>query len=117
MLSVPGCSDGGPTSYPVTGSVVFDGEPVAKGSISFIPADPAHRTSSTAIAEGTYSLRLPAGSHKVEIMATKDNGPFDPAMGQAPQKQYIPDKYNVESKLSEEIKPDGENRFDFDLKP
>lgn len=102
--------------YYVTGTVHFDGEPIPRGRISFIPEDSQQRTASTKIEDGSYNVKMTEGSRKVQIMATRDNGPFDPVMGQAPQLQYIPNQYNIETELKADITPDGENRFDFDLK-
>jgi len=110
-----GCDWGGPKMYPVSGEIRFQGELVPRGMISFIPDDPAQRTAATRIEGGKYNLRMTAGTRSIQIMATRDNGPIDPVMGQAPQVQYVPERYNVETELHVEITPDGENLFNYDL--
>jgi hypothetical protein len=110
-----GCGPSGETTYPVVGEVRFQGQPVPRGYISFVPADGVGKTDAGKIADGRYDLQVRPGAKKVEISATKDNGPVDPVMGQAPQKQYIPDKYNVQTTLKVEVKNE-DNNFDFELK-
>jgi hypothetical protein len=116
IATLAGCDFGGPAMYSVTGTVHFEGRPIPRGRISFIPEDSKERTASTQIEDGSYNVKMTAGSRKVQIMATRDNGPFDPVMGQAPQLQYIPNRYNINTELKANIAPDGENRFDYDLK-
>jgi hypothetical protein len=116
FVALLGC-DSGPAMHTVYGEVKFEGQPVPKGMISFVPEDPAQRTAAEKIENGRYTLRMTAGKRRVEIMATRDNGPVNPVMGQAPQEQYIPEKYNVSSELKAEITPDGKNEYNFDLQP
>jgi hypothetical protein len=114
-LVATGCGPKGEATHAVTGEVRFDGQLVERGSISFIPQNSAQRTATSRIENGTYELLAPAGVCRVEVMATRDDGPVDPAMGQAPQRQYVPDRYNVESELTADVQPKS-NSVDFDLR-
>lgn len=103
--------------YPVSGEIRFQGELIPRGVISFIPDDPTQRTAAARIEDGKYKLKMTAGIRAIQIMATRDNGPIDPVMGQAPQLQYVPERYNVDTELRVEILSDGENCFNYDLQP
>jgi hypothetical protein len=65
---------------------------------------------------GRYDAQVRPGARRVEILATEDAGPVDPTMGQAPQRQYIPEKYNVETTLQIDVAA-GDNSHDFELQP
>jgi len=109
-----GC-DSGQSRYPVSGSITFNGEIVPEGHISFAHQDGRTTPRATQIVEGKYFAELPAGPHKVIIEASKFIGPEDKVMGLRPRDQYLPDKFNVDSILSIDVKPEGENLFDFSL--
>jgi len=78
LVIVLGCGDqsGLPTRYPVSGKVTFKGEPVEKGTISFIPTQDSGRPATGEITNGNYSLTtatpndgaLP-GSYKVTVIS------------------------------------------------
>ncbi len=56
LLSILGCSDDGlEKRYPVSGTVEYNGKPVAKGEISFVPKDAAGHGASGPIKDGSYS--------------------------------------------------------------
>jgi hypothetical protein len=76
------------------------------------------------IKDGKYSLPqeqgLVPGSYKVMISSAKDpgaqQGPDDlPGKHGPPPKDLIAAKYNVETKLTAEVKEGGSNTFDFSL--
>ncbi len=55
LLFVPGCSEEGIGKlYPVSGTVEYNGKPIAKGSISFVPKDAASRGASGQIEDGKF---------------------------------------------------------------
>lgn len=78
-MALAGCGDdtGLPTRYAVRGTVKYKGLPVERGTISFVPVDPAGRAASGAIEGGSYTLTtlspgdgaLP-GKYKVAVLAT-----------------------------------------------
>jgi predicted small lipoprotein YifL len=115
MAVLAGCGPSGPTTYPVSGTVAFDGKPVPEGDILFAPAEGSAVPDSGNIQDGAFSFRAKPGRKRVEIEANRESGPVDPTMGMAPRQSYIPDRYNTQTTLTAEVKPDGENRFSFDL--
>jgi hypothetical protein len=141
LVMVLGCGDdsGLGKRHPVTGTVKYNGEPVAKGTITFTPTSAEGRAAGGDIVEGRYSLSTTgapndgalAGSYKVSITAletdTKEmqavakGGQFhhDAAYAKSVKsaKKLVPSKYNIPdtSNLTAEVKPQA-NTLDFDLK-
>jgi len=120
-----GCSGGkddGPATYPVSGTVTFDGTPVESGRIQFRSSDDKGKAYSTEIKAGSFKFKTEAGEMKVEITASREvPGKFGETASpdEEPQplyEMYIPEIYNQESTLKETVKADGENEFTFELK-
>jgi hypothetical protein len=115
LFTGSGCGDGKPPKYPLSGTITFDGKPIAEGSIMFIPSDRHSSTETAAIVDGKYAIELPVGQKLVMVEASRFIGPEDKAMGVRPRDQYLPDRYNVESKLTMEVKPQNDNIYDLKL--
>jgi hypothetical protein len=120
--------------HAVSGKVTYKGEPLAKGTITFTPADAKAgiRPASGAIVDGSYQLTTQsnndgamAGKYKVSVMARSfdesASGQEEKALRRdkmakvlAKAKDLIPTKYNVPetSGLTAEV-PGG--KYDFDL--
>lgn len=115
LIPNSGCGPSGPQRYPVLGTVTFNGSPLESGDIIF--HDPAGQLVPDAgkITAGKFSFQSQAGRKRVEIFATRPEGPVDPAMGAQAQVQYIPSRYNRSSELEIEVKPGGSNNFPFTL--
>jgi len=140
LVVVAGCGDdsGLARRYPVTGSVKYKGQPVAKGRIAFTPDGAGGRAASGDIKEGAYALSttgeandgaLP-GKYKVTITAVDvdttemkgiaKGGQFhhDKAFKEANEKAkaLVPSKYGLAdtSGLEKEVKASA-NKIDFDL--
>lgn len=111
---------------PVTGAVTYDGQPVAKGSITFVPADGKGPSSGGAIENGRYSIEdVPPGEKIVQIVELPDvpvvrtteelAQQAKTGGGQAPPKRMIPNDAignNAKVTVSENQGP-----LDFHLKP
>ncbi len=114
-----GCSSGGRTG--VEGRVTYAGEPIAVGTITFIPTGGKGIKCGARIENGHYQVEprfgpVP-GPHRVEIHWAKPTGKkyqnefkevFDVTT------EGLPAKYNTQSTLTATIKP-GPNVFNFDL--
>jgi hypothetical protein len=116
VLVVAGCGRSGPVTYPVTGTVSYNGAVVADGSIVFIPVDRHLAAEGGKITDGRFALSAKAGQNRVEIRATREVGKVIPSMGVKARQSYIPATYNSESALTSEVVPGGKNQFTFDLK-
>src|SRR5215831_11497526 len=78
VAAVLGCGDssGLTRRYPVSGTVKYNGKPLERGNINFVPVDSQGRSAGGTIIDGQYSLTtqepddgaLP-GKYKVGIMA------------------------------------------------
>ena len=119
-LILAGCGPGGPTTYQVSGTVTFDGTPVADGDIIFRDAAGQEKSYGGKIAAGKYSFESSPGNKKVEITAMRQvPGEWDttsnPGSKEPLMEQYIPAQYNTESTLTAEVSS-GTKTIPFDLK-
>lgn len=114
-LLLAGCGPSGPTTYPVRGTVTFNGQNVLDGYITFSPTDVSQAPDAGPIHDGRFAFRAMAGPKRVEIQASRFVGPENPIMGLRPREPYIPERYNIESTLEAEVTPNGENEFEFEL--
>lgn len=115
LIVALGCEPAGPKKYPVSGTVLVDGKPLPEGHIVMTPTDGATAPDAAPIKDGKYILEASPGSKKVEITATREEGPIDPVMGQAPRKQYIAPRFNSETTLTAEVKTSGDNTANFEV--
>lgn len=116
LLTVVGCGPSGPAKYPVAGLIQFQGKPIPQGTLTLIPQSSQARTTVAQIVDGKYDAEITEGKWNVNIQAVRETGPINPALGEAPREQYIPAKYNGESKLSITV-PSEQSEFNFDLNP
>jgi hypothetical protein len=112
LVALAGCNRE-PRTHPVTGSVTWNGQPVAEGIINFVADDMAVAPDSAKIVNGKYEARVKAGRKKVEIFGMRDKR-FNEAMGQMERESYIPPRFNALSTLTRDVQA-GENQFDFQL--
>lgn len=134
LLFVAGCSRGGPKLAKVTGTVLYEGQPLSGATVTFVPDGSKGTKGRMAIgatgADGRFSLQSFASSdgalvgfHGVSI-AAMDSVPED----QPPQpnglpgptpplKSRIPARYNdpATSGFSAEVKAGTANDFEFRL--
>ncbi len=114
-----GC--GGSKFGEVSGDVTFEGQPLANGSISFLPADGHGPTAAAVIEQGRYSAHVVPGRFKVQILGYRKIGerhanegdPTTPMVDIS--EQILPEQYNSETTLTCEIKL-GRQQLDFPLK-
>jgi len=140
LILVFGCGDDSGLSkrYPVSGTVTYKGEPIAKGTIGFVPTKAEGRAATGEIDNGRYTLTtavagdgaLP-GTYKVtiisqdidtsELKAVAKGGQFhhDEKFAKATlnAKNLVPARYKLAetSDITKEVKPET-NRIDIDLK-
>jgi hypothetical protein len=121
-----GCTGGdGIDRVLVSGNVMFDGQPVEKGQIRFVPIDGApNPVTIDPIDNGAYTTEntggVPVGTHRVEILGYDGeeyrNAPTGP--GARPPRQLLPKKYNKESELTVTLESGKDNdALDFALTP
>lgn len=111
---VSGCGPNFSTT-PLAGSVTVDGEPVAEGSINFVPAGVGQGPSTSApIIAGKYQASAPIGPVRVHFQATRETGKMIDVFGtpQPERVNLIPPRYHggVEMDVSPQ-----QSQHDFDL--
>lgn len=112
----------------MSGKVTLDGAPLAKGVISFDPADgsPGAVPAGGVIADGSYSIDAASGptpgKYKVSIRTGVASSPLaeNAAPGAPPrpkkgEAEPIPKKYNSASELSAEVAASGSTSANFEL--
>jgi hypothetical protein len=133
LLSVSCLATGCEKPIAVSGTVLFDGEPLPEGSIRFFPDRGTPGGGGSAkVLDGKYDIpadaNLLAGSYSVMIVAMKETGRMLRAPEAIPVSeggtgkrekykeiiQYIPGKYNSGTKLRVQLK-ESSNRADFSL--
>jgi hypothetical protein len=126
ILCAPGCS--GQRLAPVAGRVTYEGQPVPKGYIWFVPdvdkgAEHTEYSQSPIAPDGTYELTtlgkpgVPPGWYKVVVYATKNDPPSSP-WGWEPQ-WLVPVKYSMATTTDlavEVVHSPNQGVYDFDLK-
>ena len=115
VLLVAGCGPSGPETYPVSGTVTWNGDPLPEGDIVFSPVDGSIAPDAGKIVDGKFEFQAQPGEKRVEIDATRESGEVDPVMHMAPREAYIPSKYNSESILKATVTAGGDNAFTFEL--
>jgi len=122
LAFLSGCGSSGRDG--IAGTVTLDGKPLEKGYVTFRPQSGTASPSAGAnVTDGRFSVAaeggLLPGKFRVEITASRltNKRAVDPFSGKMVtlEEQYIPAKYNSESKLEAEVRSSGPNRADFAL--
>lgn len=113
---VAGCSNEPPT-YPVKGTVTWQGQPLPDGHVVFKPDGQNIRPDADKITNGEFAFRATQGAKRVEIWANREKPGQEKnkVMGLREKEQYIPKRYNSETTLKIEVKTTGENQYEFVL--
>jgi len=125
LLSLaPGCGRSHNSRYPLSGTVTFRDQPLERGSIEFLPSTGAGGPHAGAvIQEGRYDIPkeygLEPGTYRVLIRSPKPVEEIpEGSMGSPPTEERIPAEYSSfeEGTVKVEVKPDGDNKYDFNIK-
>lgn len=114
VLGVIGCNSGGPPMCRVTGTVTFDSKQVDDGEIIFVPMKEGVSPDAGPIKNGQFDLMVKEGPAKVQIRASREVLGKRTDMG-ALYEQYIPERYNAQTTLREDIVSGAPNRFEYAL--
>ncbi|AWM37236.1 hypothetical protein GobsT_48200 [Gemmata obscuriglobus] len=139
LLGLPalvGCSGNSKTAgkVSVSGSVSVKGVPLADGVVLFEPLEKQNTSASAVLVGSNFSISaangLQPGMYLVRVSTSgEENKPVDPNAPLTPsgsnlpgsnksetKKPTIPPEWGGKSKQQVEIKADGPNKFDFDIK-
>ena len=111
-----GCG-GGPKAPPVAsvkGTVNLDTKPMESGEIMF--SLPGEVPTTLKVNGGSFSGSASIGKAKVEIRSYRPGKKNEMYPDQEPSPEnFIPIKYNTDSKLTADVTKDGANEFKFDV--
>lgn len=124
LVALTGCEKSGPPSAKrarVSGTVKWNGKPLASGTITF-DARNGQAPASFTILDGAYEGMVAIGVNKVTITSfrttsMREKMGFDgPGYDQPVEENILPARYSSESKIEKEVIDPGPNEFNFDLK-
>jgi hypothetical protein len=116
IATLSGCGPTGPKKVEVSGTVTFDGEPVKKGDINFVPEDSSQGPEGGTIVDGKYRMQAKTGKNRVEIRAVRDSGKKDPmGTGGNLMEDYIPAKYSGQKSVLSADVGEGKTEHNFKL--
>lgn len=120
-----GCGgNSGPQRAAVSGTITFDGQPLSRGTITFVPAVEGTAASGE-IENGQFSIPADKGPSpgkcRVEVVSFQETGKKVPGISDdasgmtAETKQVIPEQFNTKSTLEENVDENGDNVFELSL--
>lgn len=120
LVGLAGC--GGPGSLQdVEGTVTLNGQNLAEGDITFIPADTQFGGEGGKIKDGAFKMKARSGKNKVEIRANREvpgktvPSAAGPGAKEPLMESIIPPKYNEKTELQADVSASNRS-FKFDLK-
>lgn len=127
VAGMGGCGPRPPVIVPVSGTVSYDGTPIADGSITFAARDGSTAPNVLKITKGRYEGLVAVGEKRIEVRAVREakrgellfTGPVSgPGVENGPALvNFIPAAYNDASTLTRLIEPPGPVTVDLDLDP
>ncbi|MCC9606966.1 hypothetical protein LOC68_15215 [Blastopirellula sp. JC732] len=122
VLLMSGCqTKSGPSTYPVSGLVTYQGKPVESGRIIFVPDTTELGSGPTCACEivaGKFSGESTAGVKKIEIYGSWETDQMikmDDGTGHVKKRASIPSKHNEGSKLKVDVEPARNDDLVFEL--
>jgi hypothetical protein len=100
----------------VSGAVTWEGVAIPNGDIVFAATDPHVPAAAGKILDGRFAFRCKPGEKRVDIRSYRLTG-RKTSQGNPEGEMYIPERYNTKSELTANVSLNGENRFEFALKP
>lgn len=113
-----GCSDG---KAKVSGTVTFDGQPVASGVATFVRKEGELVREGAIISQGSFQAVLTPGNYQVELNGQKVSGTRKQKGFDGKEEvleiteELFPERYNSKTELVAEIKP-GQNTLKYEAK-
>ena len=118
LVCVLGVGCGGSPKAPphvtVKGNVKLDGKPMESGDVTFAVAGEVPDT--IPVKSGAYEGKAKIGTARVEIRTYRPGKKNEMYPNEEPSPEnYLPARYNSDSKLTAEVKQDGPNEFNFEV--
>jgi hypothetical protein len=118
LTSVLGCGDG---KSSISGTVTFNDQPVASGTITFVKSEGELVREGAIIKDGSFQAQVPPGNYKIELYAQKVVGKkrqkgFDGKDEEVElTEELFPERYNTKTELTTKIDR-GTNTVKLDIK-
>lgn len=116
LVLISGCSRGKPVGD-VQGTVTVNGQPLAEGSIRFIPVNGDTAATGGLIKDGAFRVEVPVAQQRVEISSNtidKEKTPPNATADQIVMKSLVPPRFNFKSELKLDVVP-GVNKPEYKL--
>lgn len=117
LVLISGCSRGKPVGD-VQGTVTVNGQPLAEGSIRFIPVNGDTAATGGLIKDGAFRVEVPVAKQRVEFSANvidREKTPPNATADQIVMKKLVPDRYNARSELTLDVVSGVNNPPEFKL--
>lgn len=122
VLVLTGCGPSGEAgTYPVSGTVTYQGKPLESGYIAFIPDTSqlgAGKAYSCKIEQGKFTGVAAPGTKTVQIHGSWETDQMmamDDGSGMVPKRASLPAKFNEKSQIQVELKEEPNENLTFDL--
>jgi hypothetical protein len=113
LIACSGCGPTGPKLFPVSGTVLLDGQPLAEGTIYFKTLETG-AIDTLPIKDGKFSGQAIEGDRRVEVVAYRLI-PVAGQMGGEVQESLIASRFNSESTLKAVVSPTAANEYKFEV--
>ncbi len=100
----------------VSGTVYVDGQVLESGEIIFQEVDNSKTPVAEKIVNGKYSIKMLAGSKRIQIKASRPTAIPDPVMGTAAREAMIAEEFNERTTLKMEVTVGKHENVDFQVK-
>jgi hypothetical protein len=119
LVFLAGCEPTGPKTVSVSGTVSLDGQPLKEGQVTLVNSA-GLVSDDLPVKDGKFSGRAKIGKVKIEIWAFRPGNPppkdGTPAASDEPSSEnYLPARYNSESKIMAEVTDGGLNPSAFEV--
>lgn len=115
LVAQIGCGKAGPKVVTVSGTVTYDGQPLAEGTVYFKTPETG-AINSLPVKNGKFEGNAEVGERRVEINAYRTKSQDFNGMKGEVKENLIPTRYNADSKLTATVTADGPNTFQFEVK-
>jgi hypothetical protein len=101
----------------VRGRVTLNGQPLSEGAVRFIPINGDAPATGGIVHDGSFKVQVPVTKQRVEFSANvvdQEKTPRNATGDQIVMKILVPDRYNIQSKLTLDV-VSGLNEPEFKL--
>jgi hypothetical protein len=110
LIPSSACNKQGPARITISGAVTLDGVPLKAGGVAFLPVDPALGAAGGEVVDGSFTVTVFKGPHRVEVNALT----VKPDNNEGVPINTIPRRYNGQTTLTFDVQSAKDQpRFDL----